>query len=67
MESSTPLPKPKNKQILFYGPKKPNGIFSNFYPCKHLEIDGKKWPTTEHYFQAQKFKDTEKEEMIRNC
>ena len=23
--------------------------------CEHLVIDGKPWPTSEHYFQAQKF------------
>lgn len=41
------------------------GAFSNFaaYP---IEIDGKLWPTTEHYFQAQKFAGTPHEEEIRH-
>ena len=30
------------------------GQFSNFYKAEVL-IDDKTWPTTEHYFQAQKF------------
>eukprot|EP01043_Picozoa_sp_COSAG02_P008400 COSAG02_NODE_268_length_26526_cov_28.495554_7_plen_1277_part_00 len=29
--------------------------FTNFWECDHLVIDGMKWPTSEHYFQAQKF------------
>lgn len=27
----------------------------------------KRWPTTEHYFQAQKFAGTEHEEAVRTC
>jgi ribA/ribD-fused uncharacterized protein len=40
------------------------GAFSNFahYP---IELDGKMWPTSEHFFQAQKFVGTEHEEEIR--
>lgn len=37
--------------IKFHGHSKQ---FSNFYPAP-IEIDGLSWPTTEHYFQAQKF------------
>lgn len=50
--------------IRFYQTDKPYGCFSNFaaYP---IIIDGKEWPTTEHYFQAQKFKGTRHEEEIR--
>ena len=41
------------------------GEFSNFarYP---IHLKGKVWPTSEHYFQAQKFEGTEHEETIRN-
>ena len=41
-----------------------HGCFSNFaaYP---IELDSKIWPTSEHYFQAQKFLDTEPQERIR--
>jgi ribA/ribD-fused uncharacterized protein len=42
-----------------------NHPFSNFYPAPLL-IDGVRWPTSEHYFQAQKFQGTEYEEEIRN-
>ncbi len=42
--------------IRFYETTKPYGCFSNF--SRHpLEIDGRSWPTSEHYFQAQKFLD----------
>ena len=42
----------------------PFGVFSNFasFPIK---VDGKRWPTSEHYFQAQKFKGTPQESKIR--
>ena len=30
-------------------------------------MKGKNWPTTEHYFQAQKFAETEHEETVRLC
>ncbi len=52
------------KQIHFYRPKEPYGEFSNFSPHP-IELDGKVWPTSEHYFQAQKFGGTEHEERIR--
>ena len=50
--------------IKFYKVNEPYGCFSNFaaYP---IELDGKVWPTSEHYFQAQKFAGTEFEEEIR--
>jgi predicted NAD-dependent protein-ADP-ribosyltransferase YbiA (DUF1768 family) len=39
--------------IKFYKVKESFGCFSNFatYP---IEVDGVVWPTSEHYFQAQK-------------
>lgn len=40
--------------LYFYGHTKPDGEFSNFWPAP-IEIDGKVWPTTEHYFQKEKF------------
>jgi ribA/ribD-fused uncharacterized protein len=40
------------------------GCFSNF--SNHaVFINGKEYPTTEHYFQAQKFAGTEYEETVR--
>lgn len=52
------------KEIKFYSTKEEYGCFSNFaaYPIK---LDGKLWPTSEHYFQAQKFPDTDYQEKIR--
>ena len=40
------------------------GEFSNFAPFP-IELEGKSWPTAEHYFQAQKFAGTEHAEAIR--
>lgn len=50
--------------IKFYKLKEQFRCFSNFaaYP---VELDGKVWPTSEHYFQAQKFAGTEFEEELR--
>ena len=50
--------------INFYRVKDAYGIFSNF-ALLPIEIDGKIWPTSEHYFQAQKFAGTEHEEEVR--
>lgn len=53
-----------SEEIRFYAVKDGYGCFSNFaaYP---FELDGKRWPTSEHYFQAQKFAGTPYEEEIR--
>lgn len=53
-------------QIEFYRTKDKYGYLSNFakFPVK---IDGFIWPTTEHYFQAQKFVGTKYETEIRNA
>lgn len=50
--------------INFYHLEDDYGCFSNFarYP---IELNGKIWPTSEHYFQAQKFVGTEYEEAVR--
>lgn len=52
------------KRILFYRVNEPYGEFSNFAPYP-IELKGKVWPTSEHYFQAQKFVGTEHEEEVR--
>ena len=52
------------QSIKFYHQDKPYGFFSNF--SKHpVFLKGKQWPTSEHYFQAQKFEGTEHEELVR--
>lgn len=50
--------------IYFYRVKDPFGCFSNFAHYG-FTLDDKWWMTSEHYFQAQKFKNTEFEDMIR--
>ena len=50
--------------IKFYLVNEPYGCFSNFAPFP-IVIDGKTWPTSEHYFQAQKFLENAHQEAIR--
>jgi ribA/ribD-fused uncharacterized protein len=50
--------------INFYHLEEPYGEFTNFAPFPIL-LDGKTWPTSEHYFQAQKHAGTPLEEQIR--
>lgn len=50
--------------IHFYLTDDPYGELSNFASFPIL-LNGKMWPTTEHYFQAQKFAGTEHEDQIR--
>jgi ribA/ribD-fused uncharacterized protein len=52
--------------IHFYSLKEAYGEFSNFAPYP-IKIKGKKWPTSEHYFQGQKFAGTPQEEEIRKA
>ncbi len=49
--------------IKFYSVADEYGEFSNFaaYPIK---LKGKKWPTSEHYFQAMKFESTKDQKDI---
>jgi ribA/ribD-fused uncharacterized protein len=53
-------------KIVFYRVSEPYGEFSNFSPHP-VKLKGKTWPTSEHYFQAQKFAGTEDEEEIRRA
>ncbi len=50
--------------IYFYTINEKYGCFSNFSP-HGFELDGVYWPTSEHYFQAQKFAGTPHAEQIR--
>ncbi|HEY4283692.1 MAG TPA: NADAR family protein [Chthoniobacterales bacterium] len=54
------------KQIRFYRLNEPYGEFSNFSPHP-FELNGRVWPTSEHYFQAQKFAETDHEEAVRQA
>lgn len=50
--------------IYFYRVNDPFGEFSNFYSAP-IDLKGLIWPTTEHFFQAQKFTSQEIQEKIR--
>ena len=50
--------------IYFYKAENPYGCFSNFSPHP-VCLKGKTWPTSEHYFQSQKFAGTPLEEKVR--
>jgi N-glycosidase YbiA len=52
--------------IYFYSTRDRYGEFSNFAPYG-IELDGHWWPTTEHYFQAQKFEDAAYRDRIRTA
>jgi ribA/ribD-fused uncharacterized protein len=50
--------------INFYSTAGEYGCFSNF--SRHpVKLKGKRWPTSEHYFQAQKFAGKPDEEEVR--
>lgn len=53
-------------EIRFYSVSDDYGEFSNFAPFPII-VKGKRWPTSEHYFQAQKFEDTQHQETIRRA
>ncbi len=50
--------------INFYRVSDDFGCFSNFAPYP-VRMGAKRWPTAEHYFQAQKFEEAEHQETIR--
>ena len=50
--------------IYFYSPRNEYGEFSNFAPYP-IKLKGVTWPTSELYFQAQKFAGTSHEEETR--
>lgn len=52
--------------IEFYSTQDEYGEFSNFAAFP-FTLDGRRWPTSEHYFQAMKFKDETHSEKIRKA
>jgi N-glycosidase YbiA len=55
------------QELRFYSHhEEPYGCFSNFSP-HGFELDGLWWPTSEHYFQAQKYIDTPYADQIRTA
>lgn len=61
------MPEPAPPAVInFYSTSGEYGCFSNF--SRHaIHLKGKRWPTTEHYFQAQKFAGEPDEEEIRTA
>jgi len=59
-----PLSRVNNGPVLFYGPHESNAYLSNWYPAS-IFLKGKIWPSSEHYYQAQKLAGTEFEEVCR--
>jgi ribA/ribD-fused uncharacterized protein len=57
---------PVGEVIRFYAVGDDYGCFSNFSPHP-IVLKGKTWPTSEHYFQAQKFAGTPDEEEVRQA
>lgn len=52
--------------VNFYSVGDEFGEFSNFAPYP-IALDGERWPTSEHYFQAQKFEDDAYRQKIRKA
>ncbi len=52
--------------IHFYSKSAAFSEFSNFAPFP-IAIDGERWPSVEHYYQAQKTEDLDVREKIRNA
>jgi ribA/ribD-fused uncharacterized protein len=52
--------------IRFFSQSDMHCEFSNFAPFP-IELDGKRWPTVEHYYQAQKFTDPELQKAMRKA
>ncbi len=52
--------------IEFYSVTDEYGAFSNF-ALYEIQLRGKSWPTTEHFFQAMKFEDRKYQEGIRKA
>lgn len=62
----TPIVNYQEENLEFYSVKNPYGEFSNFalFP---ITIEGVVWPSSEHFYQAQKFLDSALQEKVRNA
>jgi ribA/ribD-fused uncharacterized protein len=52
--------------IRFFSQSETHREFSNFAPFP-IDLDGRRWTTTEHYYQAQKFTERELQTKIRKA
>ncbi len=57
---------PPARTIHFYSVNAEHGELSNFAPYP-IALKGKRWPTSEHFFQAQKFTNASDQEEIRRA
>ncbi len=59
---------PVQKKVITFSDEKNKPLFelSNLYPIA-IKIDGKIWPSNEHFIQAKKYENTPHEEAIRRC
>lgn len=64
LPSQTTTNRAVSQVINFYATGDAYGEFSNFAPFP-IRVEGQTWPTSEHYFQAQKFEDETHREAIR--
>ncbi len=62
--TTSPDPRAQASAIRFYSVSAEYGELSNFAPYP-ITLRGKRWPTSEHFFQAQKFANTRDQEEIR--
>ncbi len=51
--------------IRFFSKSETHREFSNFAPFP-IDLDGRRWPTTEHFYQALKFTDAALQKAIRD-
>ena len=54
-----------SEAVVFYGQRYKFYEFANFYDKVPILIGGQLWPSTEHYFQAQKFINTDPEYAMK--
>jgi ribA/ribD-fused uncharacterized protein len=67
-KNNEPLPVPDpDTPILFYNKGEPYYEFTNFWDKHPIKLDGKIWPTSEHYFQAQKYTGNVNEELLKEA
>lgn len=65
LEAVTPPDGPSQpRTIHFYRVNGPFGFLSNFARAP-IMLNGRRWPTSEHYFQAQKFTGADEQERVR--
>ena len=65
-QGNDPLPDSKTP-ILFYNKNEKYYEFTNFWDKNPIFLDGKIWPTSEHYFQAQKYTGCVNEELLKEA